>query len=131
MLIFVYGTLRKGQVNEHFLEQHAKYLQKGFIKGELFQVIGHHYPAVLEGDKWVVGEVYELDPKGLKELDHLEGYISENNENNLYNRIEVEVYDEDKNPIGLAHSYFLNTSHPLYDDSDLEPIDSQDFLKRV
>lgn len=130
MLIFVYGTLRKGQVNQHFMDEHAKFVSHGFVKGQLYQIKNHHYPAVLEGDEWVVGEVYEFDPKGLAELDHLEGYISEDNENNLYNRIELEAFDENKESLGLAHTYVMNTTHPLYDETDLEPIESQDFLKR-
>lgn len=130
MLIFVYGTLRQGQVNQHYLDEHGTFVSQGFIRGELFQIIDHHYPAVLHGEQWVVGELYEFDPQGLENMDALEGYISQDNENNLYNRIEVEAYDQHKKPVGLAHTYFLNTTHPLFDQSDLEPIESQDFLKR-
>lgn len=130
MLIFVYGTLRQGQVNHHYLEGLSTYLGLGYIKADLYQIVGHHYPAVIKGDKWVAGEVYDFDPEGLEAMDHLEGYISENNENNFYNRLQVMVYDEDYQEIGLGETYFMNTTHPLFDKTDLQPLPSQDFLKK-
>jgi gamma-glutamylcyclotransferase (GGCT)/AIG2-like uncharacterized protein YtfP len=70
-LVFVYGTLRKGECNHHLLE-HSEYL--GLYETEpnyaLFNV--GSYPGVTEGNSRVIGEVYRIDGTVLEQLDLLE-----------------------------------------------------------
>jgi gamma-glutamylcyclotransferase (GGCT)/AIG2-like uncharacterized protein YtfP len=86
-LVFVYGTLRKGESNDHYLNQ-ANCIEKNcFIEGTLFDT-NWGYPALLQtrGKVPVAGELYEVTEEELKELDLLEDYM-ENGNNNLYDRI--------------------------------------------
>ena len=75
MIIFVYGSLKKGKKLSHFLKN-AKYL------GEA--ITCKPYPLILSKSKWypylfdkndgfkIKGEVYKIDYSTLKKLDRLE-----------------------------------------------------------
>jgi gamma-glutamylcyclotransferase (GGCT)/AIG2-like uncharacterized protein YtfP len=72
--VFVYGTLRKSQVNHHLLE-HAIYL--GVFKTETNYKMFHlgGYPGVVKGgNSSIEGEVYRIDALTMSHLDRLEGY---------------------------------------------------------
>ncbi|WP_081841597.1 gamma-glutamylcyclotransferase family protein [Alicyclobacillus macrosporangiidus] len=73
-VVFVYGTLRKGQGNRRVMEPHlVRELGAGCIPGEMYDLGA--YPAVsLNGDGVVVGEWVEVTDDGLAALDRLEGY---------------------------------------------------------
>ena len=77
MYVFVYGTLKKGFENEHFLSS-AKFIGKGITKSKFPMVsIIKAYPYVINDEGYghnIQGEVYEIDDKILKRLDALEGY---------------------------------------------------------
>ncbi len=89
-LVFVYGTLRKGGSNAHFL-QNAKCIEHGcYTEGQLYDT-GLGYPALVpEKDKWVTGELYEVSTRELEQLDELEDFV-ENRADNLYDRVRVKV----------------------------------------
>ncbi|MDM5317473.1 gamma-glutamylcyclotransferase family protein [Fictibacillus sp. b24] len=85
-LVFVYGTLRKGGSNDHFLNKAVYIEEKCFAEGQLYDT-GFGYPAlVVESGKWVTGELYKVTSDDLKRLDRLEDF-EENGTNNLYDRI--------------------------------------------
>ena len=90
-LLFVYGTLRKEGSNAHYL-QNAKYIEHScYAEGQLYDT-GWGYPAlILEKDKWVTGELYEVTTEELKQIDELEDYV-ENRADNLYDRITVMIH---------------------------------------
>jgi gamma-glutamylcyclotransferase (GGCT)/AIG2-like uncharacterized protein YtfP len=86
-LVFVYGTLRKNEVNSHFLH-HAECIEENCtLEGQLYDT-GHGYPALFQekGDIPVNGEIYKVTTEQLKRLDQLEGY-EEGGQNNLYERL--------------------------------------------
>lgn len=70
--IFVYGTLRRGGSN-HFRMEGADFVAAATVKGGLYQI--DWYPGLVldetAGD--VVGEVYQVPPAVLEELDLFEG----------------------------------------------------------
>lgn len=70
-LVFVYGTLRRGECNHHLLEQ-SEYL--GMFQTEpSYQLYDlGTYPGLVEGGHSVVGEVYRIDEETLGQLDMLE-----------------------------------------------------------
>lgn len=71
-LVFVYGTLRSGASNARRMEG-AKWLGVRFVRGRMYQI--DWYPGLVldpEGD-WVTGEVWEVTPDKLAELDEYEG----------------------------------------------------------
>ena len=101
--LFVYGTLKKGLCNHHYLEN-AKFLGKAITKNP-FPMIAPMvwYPYLLdkEGAGYrVEGELYEIDEKTLAKIDELEEYPS------YYTRCWIKVEDEN----GQTHralAYFL------------------------
>ncbi|MFA0012446.1 gamma-glutamylcyclotransferase [Vibrio lentus] len=70
-LVFVYGTLRQGQSNHHYL-QHCELLGR-FDTPETFALFDlGAYPAMIFGKKSVAGEVYIINDEILESLDRLE-----------------------------------------------------------
>jgi len=121
-IIFVYGTLRKGQLN-HFYLRNAHYIGKGktvekygfFITqtGIPFATCGSEYPVS------IVGEVYAVDDITLREIDHLEGHPF------LYLREKVEIILETGEPTLAWMYFFLNNGFITLK----QPIQSGDFLR--
>ncbi|WP_375752397.1 gamma-glutamylcyclotransferase [Vibrio sp. HN007] len=70
-LVFVYGTLRKGECNHHLLER-SEYL--GMYETEPnFQLFDlGQYPGLTEGGHSIIGEIYRVDNETLAQLDILE-----------------------------------------------------------
>ncbi|MGE5396322.1 MAG: gamma-glutamylcyclotransferase [Chitinophagales bacterium] len=89
--VFVYGTLRPGLKNYRVVEKFVLAVYPATAQGRLFD-LPYGYPAMIEGDGTVSGEVLELKEirKALKVLDRLEGY-SETSSRNLYIRVLIEV----------------------------------------
>ncbi|KEK23119.1 gamma-glutamylcyclotransferase family protein [Bacillus gaemokensis] len=104
--VFVYGTLRKQQVNAHYLYGGICIALEAWTYGQLFDT-NEGYPAmILSSDNKVYGEVYEVSDAILEKLDELEEYTG-NAEEDLYNRIIRPVYLGDKTItayVYIAHS---------------------------
>lgn len=89
--VFVYGTLRKEEVNSHLIEGATCLSEQCWTNGLLYDT-GYGYPAVkLTKASQLYGELYELTEEQLKIVDRLEGY-TEGVTDNLYERIEQTVY---------------------------------------
>ena len=72
MYVFVYGTLRRGESNHHYLTG-AAFVDHGITAPEFTMVDFGSYPAIVEGGQTaVVGEVYRVDLPILARLDLLE-----------------------------------------------------------
>jgi gamma-glutamylcyclotransferase (GGCT)/AIG2-like uncharacterized protein YtfP len=72
MKVFVYGTLKRGKGNHHYLENSA-FLGEGLVQG--MQVYhGPGFPYAYTGAGAVMGEVYEVNQPTAAALDRLEGY---------------------------------------------------------
>lgn len=72
MKLFVYGTLRKNHGN-NFLLQDSKYLGKAVTEPE-YTLACSGIPYLIKGEQSVHGEVYEVTPEVLSDLDLLEGH---------------------------------------------------------
>jgi len=89
-LLFVYGTLRSGGENDHYLERAVCVERSCWTAGELHDT-GDGYPALKRHPKKrVVGELYVVDAEILAKIDELEDYVV-NGDNNLYERIRQTV----------------------------------------
>lgn len=114
--VFVYGTLRQGQWNHHFLDS-SKFIGMAKTKQE-YALYGSGVPflsrrrAVVQ----VTGEVYAVDDPTLQRLDELEGHP------HAYRRDQAEVVLETGTEL-MAWIYFYDTAR-----GDL--IESGDFLKK-
>ncbi|RJX70657.1 gamma-glutamylcyclotransferase [Vibrio sinensis] len=113
-LVFVYGTLRKGESNHHHLSEQAQFLGHHETLPEFALYDLGAYPAVISGHHSISGEVYLIDSHNLQVLDKLEDVPVE------YRREQIET------PFGLAWIY-------LYQDtSQLETlISSGDWCQKI
>lgn len=72
-LLFVYGTLMRGEPAHRLLLGRATFLEEGHTSGVLLDL--GRFPGVIEGPGRVGGEVWRLDrPELLQTLDDYEGY---------------------------------------------------------
>ncbi|WP_099363676.1 gamma-glutamylcyclotransferase [Fredinandcohnia onubensis] len=108
--MFVYGTLRKGEGNAHYLKEATRLAEQCWTNGELYDT-GYGYPAVKQSrSSRVYGELYTVTDLELRQIDQLEGF-REGRENNLYERVEQMVYT-DKGPV-TAYVYIAGQSNLL------------------
>ena len=71
-LVFVYGTLKRGHRNHHWLAD-AIELGAAELPGALLHDLGP-FPMAIAGDGRVMGELYAVTKPCLERLDRLEGY---------------------------------------------------------
>ena len=101
-VVFVYGTLLRGERNHDYYLHDKTCLGKAQITGFDMYDTGS-YPAIIPGKGTVNGELYEITQEDLKRLDYLEG------EGDLYIRQCVPAKTENGR-IVLAHVYVYNYS---------------------
>ena len=77
--------------------------------GKLYHLVNKGYPAMIEGNDFVYGELIEVADweNNVKDLDDMENYYGEGNPNNEYNRvsIEVEVLENDSKETAFVYMY--------------------------
>lgn len=105
--LFVYGTLKKGQV-AHYLLRDCEYLGSIITTKKYSIYKGPHFPAVIEEDSeiGVVGEVYRINKKTKERLDRYEGV-----EDNYYKFVQID-FDLIKMESGLKEPIKIND--PVY-----------------
>ncbi|WP_368935869.1 gamma-glutamylcyclotransferase [Bacillus sp. SH8-8] len=92
--VFVYGTLRRGQTNAHYMLGATCITDRAWTYGKLFDT-NEGYPAMTYSiEEQVYGEVYVVNDEILCKLDELEEYRG-NAETDLYDRITQTVYVAD------------------------------------
>ncbi|WP_050614079.1 gamma-glutamylcyclotransferase family protein [Bacillus testis] len=120
--LFVYGSLREGFFN------YNKYLTNKVIEkkeAKLNNMKLHHlpykgYPAITFGEDVVMGEIMVLSEDhyedAMKAMDEMEGFISENNPENEYHKVIMEVENLHTNKKEKCFVYFYNKDRdPLFD----------------
>lgn len=131
--IFVYGTLRKGMYNyDLYLKDNSNFCSYGYVKGKLMTLKDKYYPAfLLDGNDFVLGEIYEVDDEFVSSLDDLESYYGEGNINNEYDKVVCDIYDENRNVVDHIPVYIYNNRN-LNNSALLDKvIESGDFVKYV
>lgn len=106
--VFVYGTLKRGEINERLMDNGTTYVADGVIENAGLVSMGY-FPGLVLGQcpssYYAQGEVYEMShPSVLDTLDHLES------EGRLYKRIIVPV--KTKNMTILCWAYVLLMNLP-------------------
>ena len=88
-LLFVYGALRKGSSNDWRMKE-GRWIGPAEVKGTLLKI--DWYPGLVLGEGGLVrGEIYEVGPELLKELDEFEGIGLSDERNGEYHRIRAGV----------------------------------------
>ncbi len=88
-LLFVYGALRKGASNDWRMKK-ARWIGPATVPGTLVKI--DWYPGLVLGSGGLVkGEVYEIGPELLKELDEFEGLTGPDDRSGEYHRIRTKV----------------------------------------
>ena len=106
--VFVYGTLMNGETNHHYLEN-SKFSGMATIEGyEMYSMGG--YPAIIDGNSLIMGELYQVPNTDMPSIDMLEG------EGSLYIK-RCETVTDSKGKSSFAFIYVYNR-----DCSDLERI---------
>ncbi|BAP55003.1 hypothetical protein THII_0706 [Thioploca ingrica] len=75
--IFVYGTLKKGQINHHLLcgpRGSSRIAPLPATAPGIVLHAGPHYPLAIRGQGQAIGEVYTITESVLKKLDVLENH---------------------------------------------------------
>lgn len=102
--VFVYGTLRTGERNHHWISECPLLARPACVEGFTLYDFGP-YPIACpspEADDRIAGELYHIsNPATWKDLDHLEGYPDH------YTRGEVRVRDS-QGGIRTAFIYFMD-----------------------
>lgn len=112
--IFVYGTLMVGERNYiDVIHNNLTHVENAKVKGTLYYYKKEDYPALMPGDSWIEGQLFYVNELKdvLKPLDEIEGYISKNNPNNMYDREIVDVVTEEGK---LLKAYVYRMSSNLF-----------------
>ena len=72
VFVFVYGTLKRGEKNHHWLDG-ASFQGEAELNGVVLHDLGP-FPMAVVGEGTAIGEVYAVEGSGLARLDELEGY---------------------------------------------------------
>ena len=110
--IFVYGTLKKGGRFSTSFDNFRISVKEAKASGIMYNV-NNAYPAAIFGKGGVItGELHEYShaKEVISLLDAIEGYIDENSNANLYNRIMVEVTTNDGKEKCLAYEFARSVS---------------------
>ncbi|WP_456436829.1 gamma-glutamylcyclotransferase family protein [Desulfurobacterium sp.] len=84
-LLFVYGTLMSGFSANVFLSDN-QFIGYGVLYGARLLHLDEGYPAVVDGDGRVFGELYQVDTLTLKAIDFFEDFFEAFPEKSLYIR---------------------------------------------
>ena len=129
--VFAYGSLRKGEYNyARFLLNQSEFLGYGYVYGLLYTIENKDYPALLPGNRFIKGEIYEVSRQLAKEIDEMEGFHRPSDISNDYHKINVPVYDDQKNQIEECPVYFFNNANPDQKKWVLTLLESNDYVKR-
>ncbi|MFC7320620.1 gamma-glutamylcyclotransferase [Halobacillus campisalis] len=93
MLVFVYGTLCRGESNHNVLKNSKLISEQAWVKAKMYKSPSY-YPFIKEDEHSLVyGEIYDIKKGLLPAVDRLEGYREEN-PNSLFLRNTVKAYTE-------------------------------------
>lgn len=113
--IFVYGSLREGFFNyEKYLSGKVSKAVSGCISGKLYHLTNKGYPAVLDGNDTIYGEIMEMNNffEDIIPMDKMEGYLSfEDTSKNEYTRMSAKVKNMETMEYEDCYIYKYELSH--------------------
>ena len=115
--IFVYGTLMEGYRNfNKYLQGHVLKIERASVKGKLYDMPYLDFPALLEGDDTVYGEVITVDnfSKIQKDIDIMEGFYGKDDD--MYKRVPKTVtLESGEQTILDVYQYHAHKSDKKFD----------------
>ena len=119
--VFVYGTLKRGQCREGCWPHPPILVQPAFIRGSLYDL--GSYPALVLGSDRILGEVWSFQgthrDATLTVLDEIED--CHGTADDLYRRLEVNVWTLDRDDQLSAFTYFYAHRNSLREDQRVLP----------
>jgi gamma-glutamylcyclotransferase (GGCT)/AIG2-like uncharacterized protein YtfP len=110
--LFVYGTLKRGEINHALISPFARSIEPATIRGRLYDVGG--FPALVDGDEIVHGELVWVEAETMASLmailDRLENYQAAAPQSSMYIRQIVKVCC--RGVPQTAYTYLYNPNHP-------------------
>jgi gamma-glutamylcyclotransferase (GGCT)/AIG2-like uncharacterized protein YtfP len=121
--LFVYGTLKRGQINDVLLQPHVQSVEPAWTLGTLYDL--GDFPALDPGSSVVHGELVRVTAEALPDLlailDGLEGYLDDDRGASHYLRELIDV-STNSGEYYRANAYFYNRANPLLPSLDQFPI---------
>ncbi|NLX69523.1 MAG: gamma-glutamylcyclotransferase [Clostridiales bacterium] len=118
-LLFVYGSLMENFFNYKHVKDKILSRKYARTRGKLFHQVEKGYPAMIDGDDYIYGELLELYDwdNTIKAIDKVENYFGEGNPENEYNRviIDVETLDDKKSYKAYAYKFNLKETEEFYE----------------
>ena len=114
MKVFVYGTLREGQYNYgKYFKGYVLHKEEAYVKGALYTIKGVVYPALIDGEDMILGEILTLSEQVcMQDVDEMEGFYGEGCIENEYNKVQCLIYDKEWNPLTYLSVYKYNLENP-------------------
>lgn len=131
--IFVYGSLREGFFNyEKYLAGKVAEIRDGKLKNmKLYHMDYKGYPAIIHGDETIIGEIMVINKddyeSAMKAIDKMEGFISDNNPENEYHKVILEVENLYTNKKEKCFVYFYNKDKDINFEDKAQHISSGDW----
>lgn len=132
--VFVYGTLRQGMYNyETYYKGHVVKRRMGYVKGELYTIKHKPYPALIQGNDLVLGEIMDMDESfSLKDVDEMEGFYGYGRIDNEYDKVICDIYDVDrKSIIDRIPVYMYNMKNPKHENTIDQRIACGDYVEYI
>ena len=111
MIVFVYGTLKRGGCRHHHLGE-AEFLGTASTMPDFRLFDCGEYPGMVRSESGlsIEGELWRIDRKQISELDDVEGV-----DLGLYERVEIKVQDESLQVIFAWTYLYLRSTHGMPD----------------
>ncbi len=115
-IIFVYGTLIRGNGNHAYFLSQSRFLGAGTLKGYALYDLGS-YPGIKQRkDDFVIGELFEVDEGTLAHINRLEG------EGSLYRLVYEPVQTGDQTVVNAGvYVYLHEVSESSYVSHEKQP----------
>ncbi len=109
--VFVYGTLKPGEINYQLLCQDVVLANhRAIARGHLYYLPPLGYPGMTKANGWVEGALLVFPDESIFErLDPLEDYQAGREATaNEYNRQIIDIFHPDQTPFTQAWAYFMS-----------------------
>lgn len=135
--LFVYGSLREGFFNYNkYLDKKVVVKYDAILNGmKLYHMPYKGYPAITPGNDTILGEIMVINEdvydETVKAMDEMEGFISENNPENEYHKVVLEVENLQTNEKEKCFVYFYNKDKDKVFENEAIYIQSGDWKEHM